>query len=101
MKILIIDDHELVRKGLSGIVSEEFGLSVVQEATGAIVGEKMIRSGKWDLVIMDMSMPDKSGLDVLKQVRSESIKVPILILSIHHENLYALRVLRAGGNGYI
>jgi DNA-binding NarL/FixJ family response regulator len=101
MEILIIDDHELVRKGLSGIVAEEFGFATIHEATGAMAGEKMIRSGKWDLVIMDMSMPDKSGLDVLKQIRSESIKVPILILSIHPENLYALRVLKAGGNGYI
>jgi two-component system invasion response regulator UvrY len=53
------------------------------------------------LLIMDMSMPDKTGLDVLKQLRSESIKIPILILSIHPENQYAIRVLKAGGNGYI
>ncbi|MFL5764135.1 MAG: response regulator [Bacteroidia bacterium] len=101
MEILIIDDHELVRKGLSGIVTEEFGSAKITEAGGALAGEKLIRSGKWKLVIMDMSMPDKSGLDVLKQIRSEGIKVPVLILSIHPENQYAVRVLRAGGNGYI
>jgi DNA-binding NarL/FixJ family response regulator len=101
MEILIIDDHELVRKGLSGIVSDEFSKAKIVEAGDAFAGEKLIRSGNWSLVIMDMSMPDKSGLDVLKQIRSESIKVPILILSIHPENQYALRVLRAGGNGYI
>ncbi|HEY0031048.1 MAG TPA: response regulator transcription factor [Bacteroidia bacterium] len=101
MDILIVDDHELVRLGLSGIVAEEFSSAKVQQATGGIEGEKLARSKKWDLIIMDMSMPDKTGLDVLKQLRSESIKIPVLILSIHPENQYALRVLKAGGNGYI
>jgi DNA-binding NarL/FixJ family response regulator len=61
----------------------------------------MARKGKWDLIISDMSMPGKSGLDVLKQLRLESIKIPVLIISMHPENQYALRVLKAGGNGYI
>lgn len=101
MNILVVDDHELVRKGLSSIVSEEFAEVQVKEAANGTDAEKLVRSGQWDLIIMDMSMPDKTGLDVLKQLRSESIKVPVLILSIHPENQYALRVLRAGGNGYI
>ena len=101
MKILIVDDHELVRKGLSAIVSEELMDAEIHEAANGTEAEKMARSGKWNMIIMDMSMPDKTGLDVLKQIRSESIKVPVLILSIHPENQYALRVLKAGGNGYI
>jgi DNA-binding NarL/FixJ family response regulator len=63
--------------------------------------EKKAREEKWDLIIMDMSMPDKTGLDVLKQLRMEGIKIPVLILSIHPENQYSLRILKAGGHGYI
>ncbi|HXB40327.1 MAG TPA: response regulator transcription factor [Bacteroidia bacterium] len=101
MNILIADDHELVRGGLARIVAEEFSSATIQEAPNGTQAEKLARTKKWDLLIMDMSMPDKSGLDVLKQLRSESIKIPVLILSIHPENQYALRVLKAGANGYI
>lgn len=101
MNILIADDHELVRGGLARIVAEEFSSAVITEAPGGLQAEKMARAQKFNLLIMDMSMPDKTGLDVLKQLRSENIKVPILILSIHPENQYALRILKAGGNGYI
>ncbi len=101
MKILIVDDHELVRNGLARIITEEFLTSEIQEAANGAEAEKMARKGKWDIIIMDMSMPDKTGLEVLKQLRAESIIIPVLILSIHPENQYALRVLKAGGNGYL
>jgi two-component system invasion response regulator UvrY len=101
MNILIADDHELVRSGLSRIVAEEFPAAKIQEVPNGTGAEKQARTGEFDMIIMDMSMPDKTGLEVLKQLRSESIKIPILIVSIHPENQYALRVLKAGGNGYI
>lgn len=101
MNILIADDHELVRGGLSRIIAEEFPAAKIVEVSDGHSAEKMARNGEWDIFITDMSMPDKTGLDVLKQLRSEGIKVPVLILSIHPENQYALRVLKAGGNGYI
>lgn len=101
MNILLADDHELVRNGLARIVSEEFPNASIQEASDGLQAEDFARSKKWDLIIMDVSMPHKTGLDVLKQLRSEAIKTPILILSIHPENQYALRVLKVGGNGYI
>jgi len=101
MNILIADDHELVRGGLARIVAEEFPSATIHEVENGLQAEKMARTGKWDLIITDMSMPDKTGLDVLKQLRSESIKTPVLILSIHPENQYAIRVLKAGANGYI
>lgn len=101
MRILIADDHELLRGGILRIVAEEFSFAEIEEATSGMDAEKKARLEKWDIIIMDMSMPDKTGLDVLKQLRSESIKTPVLILSIHPENQYALRVLKAGGNGYI
>lgn len=101
MNILIADDHELVRGGLARIIAEEFPSAVIHEVSNGTQAEKMARAQKWDLIISDMSMPDKTGLDVLKQLRSEGIKTPILIISIHPENQYALRVLKVGGNGYI
>ncbi len=101
MNILVVDDHELVRKGLLSIISEEFSFAKLQEASNGRDAERFVREQNWNLVVMDMSMPDKTGLDVLKQARASSNKVPILILSIHPENQYAVRVLKAGGNGYI
>lgn len=101
MNILIADDHELVRGGLARIIAEEFPSAAIHEVSNGTQAEKMARAQKWDLIISDMSMPDKTGLDVLKQLRSEGIKTPILIISIHPENQYALRVLKVGGNGYI
>lgn len=101
MKILIVDDHELVRSGLARIVAEEFPMAEIQEASNGMEAEKLVRKGQFDLLIMDLSMPEKTGLEVLKQLRSEANRIPILILSIHPENQYALRVLKAGGNGYI
>jgi two-component system invasion response regulator UvrY len=101
MKILIADDYELVRRGTSRIIEEEFPDSEIVEVSCGFEAEKKARTEKWDIIIMDMSMPDKTGLDVLKQLRAESIKTPILILSIHPEEQYSLSILKAGGNGYI
>ncbi|MGZ3861755.1 MAG: response regulator [Bacteroidia bacterium] len=101
MNILIADDHELVRGGLARIIAEEFSSAVILEVSNGTGIEKTARSQKLDLIITDLSMPDKSGLEVLKQLRAELIKTPVLVLSIHPENQYAIRVLKAGGNGYI
>jgi DNA-binding NarL/FixJ family response regulator len=101
MNILIADDHELVRGGLARIIAEEFPDATIKEAENGMQAERMARAEKWCIIISDMSMPDKTGLDVLKQLRSENNKTPVLILSIHPENQYALRILKAGGNGYI
>lgn len=101
MKILLADDHELIREGFSRILSEEFPSVLVKEASNGNEAEKIACLEEWDIIIMDMSMPFKTGLDVLKQLRLKSIKTPVLICSIHPENQYALRILKAGGNGYI
>src|ERR1700758_5041112 len=101
MNVLIADDHELVRGGLARIVAEELSSAQIHEASDGLNAEKIARAEKLDLIIMDMSMPGKTGLDVLKQLRIELIKIPVLILSIHPENQYAIRVLKSGGNGYI
>ena len=101
MRILIADDYELIRQGLISILVEEFPFLKIEEASTGSEAERVGRKANLDLMIMDMAMPDKTGLDVLKQLRLEFNKVPILICSIHPENQYALRVLKAGANGYI
>ena len=101
MNILLVDDHELIRNGIARIISEEFPFSSLVEVGNGNSAERHARADKFDIIIMDISMPDKNGLEVLKQLRAESNKTPVLILSIHPENQYALRSLRAGGNGYL
>ena len=101
MKILIADDHEVVREGLKQIVNRLNAFSVVDEAADGDEVLKMIERDSYDMAIMDISMPGKSGLDVLQIIRDKGIKLPVLILSIHSEEQYALRVLKMGAHGYL
>lgn len=101
MKILVADDHEVVREGLKQIVSRLNAFSVVDEASDGNDALKMIERNSYDMVIMDISMPGRSGLDVLQILRDKDIKVPVLILSIHSEEQYAIRVLKMGAHGYL
>ena len=101
LRILIADDHALVRKGLKQILLEEYPSAIVEEVND---GEGVIKksiSDEWDIIISDLSMPGRSGLDVLKQVKQNLPKLPVLILSIHPEEQYAIRVLKAGAAGYL
>ena len=101
LRILIADDHALVRKGLKQILLEEYPSAIVEEVND---GEGVIKksiSNEWDIIISDLSMPGRSGLDVLKQVKQNLPKLPVLILSIHPEEQYAIRVLKAGAAGYL
>jgi len=101
LRILIADDHALVRKGLKQILLEEYPSAVVEEVND---GEGVIKksiSNEWDIIISDLSMPGRSGLDVVKQVKQNFPKLPVLILSIHPEEQYAIRVLKAGAAGYV
>lgn len=99
--ILVADDHAIVRKGLVQIISGAMDLEVAGEAaTGSEVIDNL-RSSSFDVVVLDLNMPDQSGLDVLKQIKSEFSNLPVLILSVHSENQYAVRVLKAGASGYL
>jgi two-component system, NarL family, invasion response regulator UvrY len=101
INVLIADDHVIVRKGMLQVLSAETDIRVADEAgTGQEVIDK-IRKTKYDVIILDISLPGKSGLEVLKQVKSEYPALPVLILSMYPENHYAIRVLKAGGSGYI
>ncbi len=101
IKILIADDHPVVRKGLKEIIEEIPDMAVRGEAsTGQEALEKM-RKSDFDIVVLDISMPDRSGLDILKQLKSEKPKLSVLVLSMYPEEQYAVRVLRAGASGYL
>src|SRR6185436_7902905 len=99
--ILIADDHIVVRKGLKQILMEEFADANIEEAANGNELLKKIPLQKWDIVISDLSMPGHSGLEILKQVKLEFQKLPFLILSMHPEDQYAIRVLKAGASGYL
>lgn len=101
MKFLIIDDHAIVRKGLSQLLKEEFPAAVIEEAGDSADVYTKVRSGIWDVILLDISMPGRSGMDILKQLRSEGIKAPVLMLSMHPEDQYALRALKAGASGFL
>ena len=101
MRILIADDHAIVRKGLRQLLLEEYPSAVIEEVSDAegLVNKAMI--DKWDIVICDLSMPGRSGLDALRQIKQSSPSLPVLIMSMHPEDQYALRVLKSGASGYL
>lgn len=101
LRILIADDHAIVRKGLKQILEETSDMAVTDEAsTGQDTLEK-IRKNEYDVVVLDISMPGKSGLDILREVKNEKPTLPILILSMHPEEQYAVRMLKGGAAGYL
>ncbi len=101
IRVLIADDHAVVRRGLRQILQELPGVSGVDEAASGQEALAGIRKRSYDLVLLDISMPGASGLDVLKQIKSERPKLPVLMLSMHPEDQYALRALKAGASGYL
>ncbi|MBS1744058.1 MAG: response regulator transcription factor [Bacteroidetes bacterium] len=101
IRILIADDHSVVRKGLKQILLEGFPTAYIEEVPDAEEMIKKIMQFPWDVVISDLSMPGRSGLEALQQLKQINPKLPVLILSIHPEDQYALRVLKAGASGYL
>lgn len=101
MKILIADDHPVVRRGLRQLIEEHEDLSVVGEAGDAEGLLALLAQQDPDVVILDLTMPGRHGLDVLKDIRHERPRLPVLILSMHPEEHFAVRVLRAGAAGYL
>src|SRR3977135_2985247 len=100
MRILIADDHAIVRRGLKQILLEEYSFSEIGEVANAEDLIKQALTGHWEIIITDLSMPGRSGLDALHQIREVFPKLPILVLSMHPEDQYAIRVLKAGASGY-
>jgi DNA-binding NarL/FixJ family response regulator len=101
LRILIADDHEIVRKGLNNVLMETLQPVKVEEARNGQEAMSKVLKGEYDLVVLDMKMPGKSGLDVLKEIRQHRPKLPVLILSMHPEEQFAIRAIRAGAAGYL
>ena len=101
MKILIADDHPVVSQGVRRILARAFGNVVIGEAANGQQVLDQLRRHKWDLILLDITMPGRSGLDVLKQIKQEKPSLPVLVLSIHSEDMYGIRALRGGASGYL
>ena len=101
IRFLIADDHALMRRGLIQLLSEDFPDSLFGEAWNAHQIFEKVQEQEWDLVVLDINLPDKSGLDVLKQLKSAHPGLSIFVLSVHKEEEYAVRVLKAGASGYL
>ena len=101
IRILIADDHAIVRRGLKQILEESTEMKVVAEAANGADALHWIRANDCDVALLDISMPGSSGIEVLKQLREEKPKLPVLILSIYPEDQYAVRLIKAGAAGYL
>jgi two-component system, NarL family, invasion response regulator UvrY len=101
LRVVMADDHAVVREGLKHIISESRDMTVAGEANGGAEAIEVVRRTPCDVLVLDLSMPDTSGMEVLRQIHSELPKLPVLILSMHAEDQYAVRVLRAGASGYL
>lgn len=101
LKILIVDDHALFRTGLKRILTDEFENAAVSEVADTKQLLKEIQNGAWDIVLLDISLPNRSGLDVLKEIKTLCPDLPVLIVSMHAEEQFAKRAFRAGASGYI
>ena len=100
-QILLVDDHPMTRQGLSTTIRGETDLDVCGEAEDARQAMEMVKTARPDLLLLDISMPGKNGLEIIKDLRVMHPDVPVLVVSMHDESLYAERVLRAGAGGYI
>ena len=101
IKVIIVDDHEIVRKGLIQIMAEVPDIEVRGEAGDANEALAQIRAGHCDVAVIDLTMPGKSGLDLLQELRREYPRMPVLVLSMHSEDEYAVRVIKAGASGFL
>lgn len=101
IRVLIADDHAIVREGLKHILSETDDLLVVGEADDGAEALHLARQCAWDVFLLDITMPNRNGIDTLKQLKKEFPRLPVLILSMHPEEQYAVRALKAGASGYL
>jgi DNA-binding NarL/FixJ family response regulator len=101
VRILIADDHAVVRRGLRQILAEAFKRATFGEAANSQEALERVWKDPWDIVILDLTMPGRSGLEVLKEIKRARPKLPVLILSMHPEDQFAVRLLKAGASGYM
>ncbi len=101
IRVLIVDDHAIVRQGLRRILEEAKGMKVAGEAANGIEALKMLRTEKFDVILLDISMPEKNGIDTLKLIMDRNRDAKVLMLSMYPEDQYAVRLMKAGASGYL
>ena len=101
LRVLVADDHALFRRGVASLLHLEPDLVVAGEAATAKETMRRVKAERWDLLLLDLSLPDGSGIDILRQIRVHWANLPILILSVYPEEQYAASLLKAGANGYV
>jgi two-component system invasion response regulator UvrY len=101
LRVLLADDHAIIRDGLKQIVADTHDLVVAGEAANGLEVMQQVRDNSWDVLVLDISMPGRSGMELIHMIKDEKPELPILILSMHHEEQYAVRALKAGALGYL
>ncbi|WP_124951211.1 response regulator [Sulfuriferula thiophila] len=101
IRVFIVDDHAIVREGLKQILADTSDLVVAGDAETGHEAIQLARQGKYDVLLLDISMPDRSGIEILKQIKKEAPDIAVLMLSMHREDQYAIRSLKAGAAGYL
>jgi len=101
IRVFIADDHAIVRAGLKQILAEECDISVVGEAETGLDAIKLFRKSRCNVLLLDISLPDRNGIEVLKQIKDDKPELAVLMLSMHREDQYAIRSLKAGASGYL
>ncbi len=101
LKILLGDDHAIVRRGLRQVLTEEFGQVAIGEASSGHAVVDAVREQEWDVVVLDINLPDKNGVEVLKEVKGLRPSILVVMLTMHPEEQYAMRTLKAGAAGYL
>jgi len=101
IRLLIVDDHAIVRHGLRQVVAESADIEVAAEAGSSAEAVRLVRENIYDLVLLDISLPDKNGIETLKQIKRDKPALPVIMLSMHAEDEFGVRALKAGASGYV
>lgn len=101
IRLLIVDDHTIVRHGLRQVVSESADIEVAAEAGSSAEAVRLLRENTYDMVLLDISLPDKNGIETLKQIKRDKPELPVIMLSMHGEDEFGVRALKAGASGYV
>jgi two-component system invasion response regulator UvrY len=101
IRLLIVDDHAIVRHGLRQVVSESSDIEVAAEAGSSAEAIRLLRENSYDIVLLDISLPDKNGIETLKQIKRDKPQMPVIMLSMHAEDEFGVRALKAGASGYV
>ncbi|MCH8618785.1 response regulator transcription factor [Undibacterium sp. TS12] len=101
INVLVVDDHAVVREGVKSIISNTTDIAVIAEAETGLEAIRLSRQFDFEVMLLDIALPDKNGIDVLKQIKSEKPGIAVLMFSIHREDQYAIRALKAGASGFL